>query len=412
MGNFTFDGGIEYTATRLAVTDFKMSMGGETATGTLALEEGTAPSLTGHVALAKIDAEKWLALLAVPGAFQPSTPQASTSPPARGGRSRRRRRRPPNLPRRHRPPNPPPRRRPPSRSCGARPPSRSGGAGRQPRSRVAGAKPAPAAQAAKPAPAAQAAKPAPAAQAAAKPATAAKSTSLSPFPVQMDVALSLAITEVLYRKGTVRDLVVTLDIHKGVITVPQFKAVLPGDMVLQANATAPVAPATAPAKPATAAPAAGAVQASGEISVAGPKLRDTLAWLGIDVSGVPADKLQKLDLNGKLASSANGLQISDLAIDLDGQQAKGSGAVTFAVPLIGRDHAAARSLRPRRLHAARAACGAGRADRRRRDRRHHRAARDQAGDRSFRRRRRRPTRRCPSSGSRPRWPSSCSARRR
>jgi hypothetical protein len=128
--------------------------------------------------------------------------------------------------------------------------------------------------------------------------------------------------------------VLALDIHKGVITVPQLKAVLPGDMVLQANATAPLAPATAPAaKAATAAPAAGAVQASGEISVAGPKLRDTLAWLGIDTSGVPADKLQKLDLKGKLASAANGLQITDLAIDLDGQPAKGSGAVTFAVPL-------------------------------------------------------------------------------
>ena len=261
VGNFSFDGGIEYTPTRLAVTDFKMSMGGETASGTLALEEGKAPSLSGHVTLARIDAEKWLALLAVPGAFQPSTPQ--TPPPP-----------------------------------------------------AAAASPA--------------AKPAPAAQAAAKPAAPAKSPSLSPFPSEMDVALSLAITEVLYRKGTIRDLVLSLDIHKGVITVPQFKAVLPGDMVLQANATAPVAPATAPAKPA---PAAGAVQASGEISMAGPKLRDTLAWLGIDVSGVPADKLQKLDLQGKLASTANGLQISDLAIDLDGQPAKGSGAVTFAVPL-------------------------------------------------------------------------------
>jgi uncharacterized protein involved in outer membrane biogenesis len=261
VGNFSFDGGIEYTPTRLAVTDFKMSMGGETASGTLALEEGKAPSLSGHVTLARIDAEKWLALLAVPGAFQPSTPRTPTPPAAA---------------------------------------------------------------------ASPAAKPAPAAQAAAKPAAPAKSPSLSPFPSEMDVALSLAITEVLYRKGTIRDLVLSLDIHKGVITVPQFKAVLPGDMVLQANATAPVAPATAPAKPA---PAAGAVQASGEISVAGPKLRDTLAWLGIDVSGVPADKLQKLDLQGKLASTANGLQISDLAIDLDGQPAKGSGAVTFAVPL-------------------------------------------------------------------------------
>ena len=277
VGNFTFDGGLEYTQTRLAVTDFKMSMGGETATGTLALEEGKAPSLTGHVSLAKIDAEKWLALLAVPGAFQPSTPKTSPPPAV---------------------------------------------------SAPASAKAAPAAQAAKPNPAPPAAKPTPAAQAAAKPATPAKSTSLSPFPVEMDVALSLAITEVLYRKGTVSDLVLALDIHKGVITVPQLKAVLPGDMVLQANATAPLAPANAPAKPAP-----GVVQASGEISVAGPKLRDTLAWLGIDTSGVPADKLQKLDLKGKLASAANGLQITDLAIDLDGQPAKGSGAVTFAVPL-------------------------------------------------------------------------------
>jgi uncharacterized protein involved in outer membrane biogenesis len=290
VGNFSFDGGIEYTPTRLAVTDFKMSMGGETASGTLALEEGKAPSLSGHVTLARIDAEKWLALLAVPGAFQPSTPRTPTPPAAA---------------------------------------------------------------------ASPAAKPAPAAQAAAKPAAPAKSPSLSPFPSEMDVALSLAITEVLYRKGTIRDLVLSLDIHKGVITVPQFKAVLPGDMVLQANATAPVAPATAPAKPA---PAAGAVQASGEISMAGPKLRDTLAWLGIDVSGVPADKLQKLDLQGKLASTANGLQCRSRR------------------PPTPRPPSPLRRPRPSRRH-------------------------------SFRRRRRRPTRPCRSSGSRPRWPSSCSARR-
>ena len=322
VGNFTFDGGIEYTATRLAVTDFKMSMGGETATGTLALEEGKAPSLTGHVSLAKIDAEKWLALLAVPGAFQPPTLQTSTSPPAPAAQAAK----------------------PAPAAPAANPAPAPAAPAANPAPAAQAAKPAPVAQAAKPAtpapaakpaaPAPSSAKPAPAAPPAAKPATPAKSQSLSPFPVQMDVALSLAIAEVLYRKGTVHDLVLTLDIHNGVITVPQFKAVLPGDMLLQANATAPVAPGTAPAKPAPAVPAAGAVQASGEISVAGPKLRDTLAWLGVDVSGVPADKLQKLDLSGKLASAANGLQISDLAIDLDGQQAKGSGAVTFAVPLV------------------------------------------------------------------------------
>jgi uncharacterized protein involved in outer membrane biogenesis len=262
VGNFTFDGDIEYTPTRFAVSDFKMSMGGETATGTLALEAGKAPSLKGHVALAKIDIEKWLALLAVPGAFQPSTPPT----------------------------------------------------------------PVPAATSA-----AQPTKPAPAA----KPPAPAKSNSLSPFPTEMDVSLSLAIAEALYRNGTVRDLAVALEIHKGVITVPQLKAVLPGDMVLQANAAAPAAPAAPPAKPATppATQAAGAVQATGDFSLAGPKLRDTLAWLGIDTSGVPAGKLQKLDLKGKLASTAGGLQIAGLTVDLDGQQATGSGGVAFSLPL-------------------------------------------------------------------------------
>ena len=281
VGNFTFDGDIEYTPTRLAVSDFKMSMGGETATGSLALEEGKTPSFKGNVALAKIDLEKWLALLAVPGAFQSSPPPAVTPAAA------------------------------------------------------------PAAQAAKPDPAAQAAKPAPAgagrqaAGAGRQARAAAKSNSLSPFPTEMDVSLSLTIAEVLYRKGTMRDLAVALEIHKGVITVPQLKAVLPGDMVLQANAAAPAAPAAAPAKPATppAPPAAGAVQATGDFSLAGPKLRDTLAWLGIDTSGVPADKLQKLDLKGKLASTAGGLQIAGLTADLDGQQATGSGGVAFALPL-------------------------------------------------------------------------------
>ena len=246
VGTFTFDGGVEYSPTRLAVTDFKMSLAGETASGTLALEETKTPSLRGHVSLPKVDVEKWLALLATPGAFQP----------------------------------PPP---------------------------------------------------------AAKPATAAKPGSLSPFPVEMDVALSLDVAEVLYRKGTVRDLALAVEIHNGVITVPQLKAVLPGGMVLQAHAAAAAAaaPATAPAKAAmpTAKPAANPVQASGEISLAGPKLRDTLAWLEIDTSGVPADKLQTLDLKGTLASTANGLQIGDLLVDLDGQHATGSGVVSLASPL-------------------------------------------------------------------------------
>src|SRR5581483_9864951 len=79
VGRFTFDGGIELTPTRVAVTNFRMTMGAETASGTLAFEQGATPSLKGRVALPKIDLEKWLALLARPGAFQPA-PAANKTP--------------------------------------------------------------------------------------------------------------------------------------------------------------------------------------------------------------------------------------------------------------------------------------------------------------------------------------------
>ena len=45
------------------------------------------------------------------------------------------------------------------------------------------------------------------------------------------MSLSLDVAEVLYRKGTIRDVALALEIHKGAITVPRFKAMLPGDMV-------------------------------------------------------------------------------------------------------------------------------------------------------------------------------------
>jgi uncharacterized protein involved in outer membrane biogenesis len=219
VGRFTFDGGIELTPTRLAITDFKMTMGAETASGTLALEQGAASSLKGRVALPKIDLEKWLALLAKPGAFQLAQPAGKATAPT-------------------------------------------------------------------------------------------KPASLSPFPPAMDVSLALDVAEVVYRKGTVRDLAVAVEIHKGVITVPQLKALLPGDMRVEAT-----------------------VEASGALSVTGPRLRETLAWLEVDPSGVPADKLQRLDLKGRLAASANSVQIADLVAELDGQRATGSGSVTFGTPL-------------------------------------------------------------------------------
>lgn len=263
IGPFAFDGDIDLSARKLALTDFKMSIGTESVSGGFTLVTGPNPSLESRLSLPKVDAEKWLALLSDPEAFRPKP--------------------------------------------------------------VAKPAPAPAPAAAPVAPAAPAA-PAVAAKAAPAPARA----SLSPFPPEFTVLLSIDAEEVRYRDGTARAVGLAVEIRNGVIAVPRLSAILPGDMVLKANAAAtPLAPDVTAAKPG----AAPSVQSAGAFTLMGPRLRETLAWLAIDTSGVPAGKLQTLAIEGKVASTANSLQIADLAMDLDGQRATGSGSITFGVPL-------------------------------------------------------------------------------
>jgi len=250
IGQFSFDGDIDLSAEKLALTNFTMSMGNETVSGDVALTSGATPSLKTRLSLPRLDVEKWSALLADPGLFKP-TPATAKPVDAK-----------------------------------------------------------------------------PAATAAGKPpAAVAAAPSLSPFPPALTVQVSIDAKEVLYRKDTVRDVALGVEIRKGVITVPRLAATLPGDMVLRANTTAaaPAAP-SAKAQP-------NPVQSAGEFSLAGPRLRETLAWLAIDTSGVPPDKLQALSITGRVAATANSLQISDLAMDLDGQRATGAGSITFGLPL-------------------------------------------------------------------------------
>ncbi len=269
VGRFTFDGGIEVSPTRLAITDFKTTLAGDEAAGSLALTYGKQPTLDGRLVLPKLDLEKWLTVLSQPGIFLPPMKAAAPQPAA---------------------PKP--------------------------------------------------ATPKAAAPAAPKPAApAATAATLSPFPPELNVALTLDIAETLYRKATIRDLSIAFDISKGAITVPRFKAVLPGEMVVQADGAvkADTAAATA-ATPATATPANAVakppakIETSGTFSLNGSKLRDTLTWLGVDTSGMPAGRLQTLTAKGKLASTAGSVNVSDATLELDGQPAKGAGTLTFGPP--------------------------------------------------------------------------------
>ncbi len=70
-GKFTFDGGVEVTAERVAITDFKIGFGGEQASGSLALSEKPRLALAGKISLPKLDADKWRAAFGQSGGLIP-----------------------------------------------------------------------------------------------------------------------------------------------------------------------------------------------------------------------------------------------------------------------------------------------------------------------------------------------------
>ena len=147
-------------------------------------------------------------------------------------------------------------------------------------------------------------------------APAAKSTSMLDG---VTAKLAFDIGEVTYNKQAIRNVALEIDARGGAVAVPRLNATLPGDMVLQAKSTM----AGDPARPTV----------SGDFSLVGPKLRDTLKWLDVDVSSVPANKLTALSLKGRMASSNGNVQVTDAAFQLDDLKGTGGVLVTFSVPL-------------------------------------------------------------------------------
>ena len=131
--------------------------------------------------------------------------------------------------------------------------------------------------------------------------------------------LAFDVGEVVYHRQPVRNVVIVLEAKGGAVGVPKLSATLPGDMVLQASSTF----SGDAARPAV----------TGEFSLVGPRLRETLAWLEIDVSSLPANKLTRLTMKGRMASNGGNVQVSDAVFELDDLKGSGGIVVTFAEPL-------------------------------------------------------------------------------
>ncbi len=131
--------------------------------------------------------------------------------------------------------------------------------------------------------------------------------------------LGLTVGELTYNRKPVRNIVLDLEARGGAVAVPKLSALLPGDMVLEARSTMT----NSGARPSV----------TGDFSLVGPKLRETLAWLEVDTSSVPPAKLQRLSLKGRMASNGGNVQVSDAVFELDDLKGSGGVVVTFGVPL-------------------------------------------------------------------------------
>ena len=232
-GRFTFDGGIDISQTAFAAREFKMALGQDRGSGSLAVTLKPRLAVEGTVAVPRLDLDRWLAALE-----RPATPAVPVAPAV------------------------------------------------------------------------------PAANAAGSGAAAPTSQSLAG---DLTAKLALEVGEVIYNKQAVRNVALEIDARGGAVAVPKLSATLPGDMVLQAQSTL-TGDAARPG-------------VTGQFSLVGPKLRETLSWLAVDLSSVPPAKLQKLSLRGRMSSTGGNVQVSDAVFELDDLKGSGGVTVTFSVPL-------------------------------------------------------------------------------
>jgi hypothetical protein len=251
-GRFTFDGGIDLSADKIAVNDFRMALDGDQGAGSIALTLAPTLALEGKISLPKLDIDRWLAPPARPVAAATPAPVATATPPP-----------------------------------------------------AAAAAPAPAAKRPTPVP----------------PPTV-LSALLPPevrtvLPASATINVTLEVAEATYNNAAVRNASIAVDMLNGVITIPTLTAILPGDMVLQAHATS-TGDAAHPLL-------------AGDFSFAGPRLRETLDWLQIDVDSVPAGKLDQFALRGKLAANGPNLQLTDGTFQLDDLKGTTTASMTVSM---------------------------------------------------------------------------------
>lgn len=146
--------------------------------------------------------------------------------------------------------------------------------------------------------------------AAAEPAPAAAKPAPFALPGGVTFTVDLAVDVLQINGGVVQKVAVIGALDDGVVTLSAASAQLPGATDVAVSGTLSGGPAGA--------------QFTGRFDVAADNLRALMDWLKVSPAGVPADRLTRLALTGKVDGGTAGVALSELKGRLDGMNMSGS----------------------------------------------------------------------------------------
>lgn len=135
------------------------------------------------------------------------------------------------------------------------------------------------------------------------------------LPADLRGQLDLEIDTLVYRKQVVRQILVNADLQEGRLALNQALALLPGggNLVLSGELTSEV----------------GTPRFVGRLEAAADNLRALLDWLGIDVEGVPSDRLRRSSLLADIDATPQQASITGLDLEIDTSRLTGGVAVAL-----------------------------------------------------------------------------------
>ena len=135
------------------------------------------------------------------------------------------------------------------------------------------------------------------------------------LPQSLKATIEAKAEAVRYRGGVIRQAALDAQLDNGELTVSRLTARLPGsaDVSLFGSVAA----------------RDGAPVFKGQGEANADDLRGLLAWLGVDVSAVPLDRLRKLALTAKMDGNPAQLNVTDIDLGIDGSRLRGGIAIAL-----------------------------------------------------------------------------------